>query len=181
MATAKTAPKQVEGVSRREFLYYLWGASAAMLAAGTCGAVAWFSQERRHYGLETGIFMLDLESIPRLYAIPTFFRDGKSYLVHIAGGLLAFHRECVFDHLRYRWIHTNMRFECPGCGSKYRIDGTVIEGIANRELDRFMLEVTTPNGMRYTSAEGDPVDIDDATQIVLNTKQKIPGKPRPRN
>jgi hypothetical protein len=44
-----------------------------------------------------------------------------------------------------------------------------------------MLEVTTPNGMRYTSAEGDPVDIDDATQIVLNTKQKIPGKPRPRN
>lgn len=30
------------GVNRREFLYYLLGGSAALIAAGSCGAVAWF-------------------------------------------------------------------------------------------------------------------------------------------
>jgi Rieske Fe-S protein len=77
-----------------------------------------------------------------------------------------------------KWVPINHRFECPGCGSKYHLDGTYIEGPTQRGLDRFVVEVTTPNGIYTTPPDGSPVNIEGATQIVVDTNRVIYGQRR---
>lgn len=169
------------GINRREFLYYLGGASAAILAAGSCGVINMILTPHLRLGVE--IFEVDPSQVLALDSdsSPIWIRDFNTYLNRDDQGLLALNAHCTFrDQYKLVWVETNYRFECPGCGSKFQKDGTYIEGPAPRSLDRFMVEVTTPNGAIRTPDDGSAVNIEGATRIVVNTQEKILGPPRGR-
>jgi hypothetical protein len=163
------------GTSRREFLYYLGGASLALFASGTCGAAYWFTQKRLQFGIESGIFLLSIDDLSLLRFGPIFHQASWSWLANTEDGLIAFDARCVFDGAIIRWFN---RFDCPACGSKFQIDGTCIEGPARRNLDRLSIEVRTPYGTRTTPPDGSPVSIDEATSLVLDTNRFIYGASR---
>jgi Rieske Fe-S protein len=193
--TPKAAPPHPAGtpVSRREFLYYLLGGSGALLVAGTCAGVTWFSQKVVRYGLDSGVFLLDLSMLPQIGTIrernepglavessPFYFQDGYSWLVHMPEGLIALDAQCTYAHqpARVKWVNIENHFMCPWCGSRFNLAGGYIWGSAPRDLDRFALEVTTPDGTPTTPLDGSPIPIVGATRVVLDTTRRIPGKAR---
>jgi cytochrome b6-f complex iron-sulfur subunit len=164
--------------SRREFLYYLLGASAAVTSAGTCAGLYWFTQQRVIYG--TDLFVIDLDQIPRPDRAPHFLIEYPCFLMHVEGGLLALRPMCTaHDSTGVKWSEENERFECPACGTRYYRDGSFWSGIAPRGLERYLLHVTTPDGTFSTPEDGSPVPAEGATRIVLDTRKEIKGAPRP--
>src|SRR5262249_23182038 len=167
--------------SRREFLNYLLGGSLALLAAEACAVATWFALPHFRFGEESGVFLLDLSMIPAVGMPPVAVPEVKSWLSNTSNGLLALEMHCVFDHrpIAYEWVRVTNRFECPGCGSKFRANGEKLDGLgpARRNLDRFPIEVTTATGTLKTSPDGNPVDTSGATQLVVDTRYKILGKP----
>ncbi|MBZ0279899.1 MAG: hypothetical protein K8L97_04105 [Anaerolineae bacterium] len=165
--------------NRREFLYYLGGAGLTVLLGQTCASLTWFAKPHVRYGVESGVFLLDLENLPKTDGQPVWLPEGNSWLVRLPNNLfLALHGQCVRDRTLVKWVSLNNRYECPHSGSKFTLDGTYIEGPARRNLDRFRVEVTTPTGTYTTLADGSPVSIADAQSIVLDTRYKILGAPR---
>jgi cytochrome b6-f complex iron-sulfur subunit len=90
-------------------------------------------------------------------------------------GLFALDGQCVRDRHLFRWIENNHRFECPMCGSKYQLDGTWIEGPANRSADRYVLEVRTTDETHTTPADGSPISVADVQSVVVDTRHRILG------
>jgi hypothetical protein len=168
--------------SRREFLYYLGGISAALFSAGACGLLYQYVTRNVPLEQQEGVYEINLEMLPSVFE-PVSIPEAKTALSIFESGLLALNKVCVFDAPNYDktqvvWVGINNRFECPVCGSKFKLDGTFIEGLAPRGLDRFGLWIRTPEG-RLIASEGEPISIDDAVQIFIDTRVKIPGQPRP--
>jgi hypothetical protein len=162
--------------SRREFLNYAFGASMALALAGSCGGLAWFLQQQRFVGAAaSGLFQHDLDELPFPQGAPVFVREAQAYLSNPGGGLIALLGQCPYERWLVRWSHTNWRFECPLCGSKFHMDGTYVEGSAARDLSKGILRVTTELGVVNTPPDGAPVLIEDVQSIVLDVKQPILG------
>jgi len=179
-ATAGTpADTQTVGVSRREFLYYIWGASLALLLGETTGAIVWFALPRFRAGEFGGIFNFDPASLPQKGSPPVGFPAGKFWISNTNDGLLALSMVCTHLGCLFKWVPSNNRFECPCHGSKFEANGKKIigEGPAPRNLDRFAITVNTPGGAVKTSANGGPVKVDGASAIAIDTGKKIKGWP----
>ncbi len=146
------------GLTRREFLYYIWGASLALFAAEFTGLLVWFMLPRFREGEFGGMFTLPVDVLPEVNAPPFNFPDGRFWLVNVdnsvaAGcermwqapydgsivGAAAIYKVCTHLGCIYAWVDANDRFECPCHGSKYRLDGRRFEAPAPRNLDRFKL------------------------------------------
>jgi hypothetical protein len=181
MTTKTPSIPDPKTISRREFLYYVWTASAALLGAEAVGAGVWFSTPRYRQGIEEGFFKLDVSDLPIPGEQPIGIPAGKFWLANTYNGLLALSMRCtkLSEFMLFKWVPANGRFECPGCGSKYALDGTklFVEGPAPRSLDRYIVEVKSPSGTRWTPADGSPVAIHDATEIIVHTRYLIAGKP----
>ncbi len=170
---------QIQRPNRREFLYYLSGASLLLLTGGIGIGLSKYLNPPPVYGERSGVFKVDLNQIPKIGAPPDNFPEGRYWLVNTAQGLIALDGWCTTRRATLvKWVTTNRRFECPLCGAKFQIDGPVIEGPAKRGLDHFLIEVTTDKGTITTPNDGSPVSIDGARQVVINTIGRIPGKPR---
>ena len=148
-----------KGMSRREFLYYIWGASLALYGAQFTGLLIWFLLPRFREGEFGGAFTLDVSAVPEVNAEPVNFPDGRFWLVNLDAspeaanelmymapdedqpvkGVAAIYKVCTHLGCIYAWTPTNNRFECPCHGSKYRLDGRRVESPAPRTLDRFRL------------------------------------------
>jgi cytochrome b6-f complex iron-sulfur subunit len=162
-----------QGMSRREFLYYIWGASIAVLAAEVTGLIIWFSLPRFQEGQFGGTFTVSADTLPEKNGPPQNFPDGRFWLVNLdtndpAGqermylaqdesepivGAAAIYKVCTHLGCIYDWNAANERFECPCHGSKYRLDGRRIESPAPRSLDRFLLAALDSNGEVLATAE----------------------------
>jgi cytochrome b6-f complex iron-sulfur subunit len=185
-ASAKTASAQTPattevasaGVSRREFLYYIWGASMALLLAESTGAMVWFMLPRFRAGEFGGVFALDPATLPVKGSPPVGNPAGKYWLSNTDHGLYALSMVCTHLGCLFKWVPANNRFECPCHGSKFTADGNkiVVEGPAQRNLDRFVVTVTTPAGPVITDADGHAVSVDGATSISIDTGKKLQGK-----
>jgi cytochrome b6-f complex iron-sulfur subunit len=145
------------GMSRREFLYYIWGASIVLLTAQAAGLLIWFLIPRFREGEFGGKFVVPVESLPGINQEPANFADGRYWLVNLDTnqpndlmyeapdegpivGVAAVYKVCTHLGCIYSWTPANSRFECPCHGSKYRLDGRRIESPAPRTLDRFLVE-----------------------------------------
>jgi len=146
------------GVSRREFLYYIWGASIALVTLQGAGLLLWFLIPRFREGEFGGTFTIDIAELPEINAPPINFADGRFWLVNLDStqpnelmyqapdeespiqGAAAIYKVCTHLGCIYSWTPANDRFECPCHGSKYRLDGRRIESPAPRSLDRFLLQ-----------------------------------------
>lgn len=147
-----------DGLTRREFLYYIWGASIAVLTLEFTGLLIWFMLPRFREGEFGGTFTLGLDVLPEVNEPPFNFADGRFWLVNVNNtieigcermwmapedgdiqGAAAIYKVCTHLGCIYAWVDANNRFECPCHGSKYRLDGRRIEAPAPRSLDRFKL------------------------------------------
>lgn len=167
------------GINRREFLYYLGGASVALFAAGSCAGITLLATPRFREGVD--FFEIVPSFIIAVDQPPIMYPEMQAWIGQTDQGLLVLYAFCTLvrdQGGKPKWVETNNRFECPSCGSKYQKDGTYIEGPAPRGMDRFVIEVTTPNGKIRTPDDGSPVKIEGATRIVVYPQQKILGQAR---
>lgn len=168
-----------KGMSRREFLYYIWGASLALYGAQFAGLLIWFLLPRFREGEFGGTFTLDISALPEVNAPPVNFPDGRFWLVNLDAspeaanelmylapdeeqpvrGVAAIYKVCTHLGCIYAWTPTNNRFECPCHGSKYRLDGRRVESPAPRTLDRFRLAALDADRVTVL-AESDIVPIE---------------------
>lgn len=194
-AQAPTLP-----MTRREFLYYIWGASLALLTAQSVGAIVWFLIPRFREGEFGGVFRLDPGTLPSADSGPLEFPEGRFWLVNIgdAGvadprlpadyperaqkGVLALYKVCVHLGCLYKWVPTNNRFECPCHGSKYLLNGVRIDGPARRNLDALVVQALDASGNVLAETDrtntGSPIELPDGTaSIAVNTGQRVQGAP----
>ncbi|VAW39467.1 hypothetical protein MNBD_CHLOROFLEXI01-2242 [hydrothermal vent metagenome] len=155
---AVSAEVKSDGISRREFLYYIWGASMALYAAQFSGLLVWFLLPKFREGEFGGRFTVAIDELPPVNAAPVNMPSGRFWLVNLDTtqsnnlmekaedeteeivGVAAIYKVCTHLGCIYTWTPANDRFECPCHGSKYRLDGRRIESPAPRSLDRFYME-----------------------------------------
>jgi cytochrome b6-f complex iron-sulfur subunit len=143
------AEAAIEGpapVNRREFLYYIWGASITLVLGGSAGAVLWFAYPRFREGEFGGQFTVPVSTLPAAGSAPQENPAGRFWLVTTGEGVLAIYKVCTHLGCLYKWVPSNDRFECPCHGSKFTKDGNWIEGPAPRHLDRFVVQAVGADG-----------------------------------
>jgi nitrite reductase/ring-hydroxylating ferredoxin subunit len=125
---------------RREFLADAVRAAAAALATlGLSPAAA------RATPLEwVGALSVRLQE--RIYPVPSsdgvqIDRDGEVILARSGRSVWAFALACPHQNTALRWDARANRFQCPKHKSRYRPDGTFIEGRATRGLDRYAVRL----------------------------------------
>jgi cytochrome b6-f complex iron-sulfur subunit len=177
------------GMTRREFLYYIWGASVAVFAAEAAGLIIWFALPRFRAGQFGGNFTLSADTLPEVNAPPNNFPEGRFWLVNLDTrseqgsermylaqdedqpivGVAAIYKVCTHLGCIYDWNEANERFECPCHGSKYRLDGRRIEAPAPRSLDRFLVSALDAEENVLASAEVGPDGTYAALELPPNT------------
>ncbi|MFK7801402.1 MAG: ubiquinol-cytochrome c reductase iron-sulfur subunit [Anaerolineae bacterium] len=177
MAAAQT---QVPGISRREFLYYIWSASIALYLAEFAGLMIWFAIPIIREGEFGGIFPVDPTLLPGVNEPPVDNAAGRFWLVNLDTaapegqermyqatdeasailGVAAIYKVCTHLGCIYKWNDASNRFECPCHGSKYRLDGRRIQSPAPRSLDRFEMTLTFADDSTASS------DTDEAGQFL---------------
>ena len=81
----------------------------------------------------------------RTYPVPatdgaTIDRDNQVIVVRFENKAYAFLLACPHQNTALRWLAAERRFQCPRHESKYRPDGSFIEGRATRNMDRFAIK-----------------------------------------
>ncbi|MEZ4644396.1 MAG: Rieske 2Fe-2S domain-containing protein [Chloroflexota bacterium] len=164
------------GMTRREFLYYIWGASIALLTAQSAGLLVWFLIPRFREGEFGGKFVVSVDNVPAVNSEPINVPDGHFWLVNLdtdqpnalmekvsdegpIKGVAAIYKVCTHLGCIYSWTPTNNRFECPCHGSKYRLDGRRIEDPAPRTLDRFEIEALDADKNPITNSISPAIEV----------------------
>lgn len=105
-----------------------------------------------------GLFTDRLAALPVVYGRGSGTRADKAYplpaddgvmidkdesviIARFGGRAYAFSLACPHQNTAIRWDASNTRFQCPKHKSRYRTDGTFIEGRATRGLDRFSVRL----------------------------------------
>jgi len=179
-ASTQAAPSvQVSAPSRREFLYYIWGASIALLLGEASAGLIWFAFPRFKEGEFGGTFTFNPEELPAAGSGPASVPAGRFHISNTNEGLRALYGVCTHLGCLPKWVPTNDRFECPCHGSKFQLSGAYIEGPAPRALDRFITTVVYADGTTAeTPADGGPIPLDanrQITEIRINTGARILG------
>jgi cytochrome b6-f complex iron-sulfur subunit len=178
--------EQPRPLNRREFLFYIWGASMALALGGAGGVVLWYAFPRFREGEFGGEFTLPISNLPAEGSPPQENPEGRFWLVNSADGVVALYKVCTHLGCLYKWVPSNNRFECPCHGSKYTREGHWIEGPAPRSLDRFVLRALsddgavvaeTPTGDANVDPEaGEPIAIPpDTTELKVDTGARVEG------
>jgi len=157
---AEPTASQGQGITRREFLNYVWGAAISLfLAEFGIGAYLFMLPRFREgeFGADFDLGVLS-DILPQPDSGPAEFPGSKTWLLNIGSkeaakgqgkeGLMAIYKVCTHLGCLYKFEPTTERFECPCHGSKFHLDGTKIqqEGPAPRGLDRFIVELKDENG-----------------------------------
>lgn len=175
-----TSSVQVAAPSRREFLFYIWGASIALLTGEASAGLIWFAFPRFKEGEFGGTIVFDPEDLPAAGAPPSTNPTGRFHITNTDEGLRALYQVCTHLGCLPKWVPTNTRFECPCHGSKFELSGEWIEGPAPRHLDRFIATVVYVDGTTdETPPDGGPIPLDANRQIAeirINTGARIIGQ-----
>ncbi|MFN8376224.1 MAG: Rieske 2Fe-2S domain-containing protein [Anaerolineae bacterium] len=187
-APAKAAAPAVDVSlpSRREFLYYIWGASIVLLLGESVAGLVWFMLPRFKEGTFGGIFKFDPARLPAVAdTVPVSEPAGRFHVSYLSRGIVTLYGVCTHLGCLPKWVDTNNRFECPCHGSKYQLDGTYIEGPAPRGLDRFVTTVRFKDGSETVmDGAGNPVPlgghaVEDILEIAIDTGTRILLPPHP--
>lgn len=192
-ASKANAAPSTPPMTRREFLYYIWAASMAILTAQAGGATVWFALPRFKAGEFGGVFEYDVAKLPAPDSGPQADDVGRFWLVNLGDGdvsdprqpaqypqkkgLKALYKVCVHLGCLYKWVPTNHRFECPCHGSKYLPTGVRTEGPATRNLDVFVVQALDAAGtvLSETGPDGAAIDVTGAAKIRINTGKRFNG------
>ena len=186
---ADATATQGQGITRREFLNYVWGAAFTLFLAQFGLGVYLFSLPRSQEGEFGGDIDLGAlsEILPPPDGAPGSFPDARTWLVNVGPneaakgkgqqGLVAIYKVCTHLGCLYKYEPSTERFECPCHGSKFHLDGTKIleQGPAPRSLDRFAIELRDANNevVGSTSVSGKDYS-DDPSKPLSGTPLQIP-------
>ncbi|MCS7071768.1 MAG: Rieske 2Fe-2S domain-containing protein [Anaerolinea sp.] len=163
--------------NRREFLYYIWGASIVLLLGQAGAALIWFALPRFKEGTFGGVFDFAPDKLPQPGRAPASEPAGRFHVSHLEDdSVVALYGVCTHLGCLPKWVEANHRFECPCHGSKFELSGKYIEGPAPRALDRFETTITFADGTTaVTNAAGDPIPLNGRTvaRIQINTGKRI--------
>ncbi|MDZ4767215.1 MAG: Rieske 2Fe-2S domain-containing protein [Chloroflexota bacterium] len=173
------AQVEVAAPSRREFLYYIWGASIVLVLGETTAAIIWFALPRFKEGTFGGVFNIAPSKLPIMGNGPLQEPSGRFWVSNTDQGVVTLFGVCTHLGCLPKWSDTNFRFECPCHGSKFQLNGTYIEGPAPRNLDRFVTTIYFDDGTEATmDADGNPIPLNGKTiaRIAVNTGARVKGK-----
>lgn len=172
------APAAPKGVSRREFLYYVWGASMALFLAQTAGISVLFALPRFREGQFGGKIKVNAADFPKAGDPPVAVNEGNFWMVSTDAGIVAHYKVCTHLGCIYQYDSQADRFACPCHGSQFQKDGEWIAGPAPRGLDRFAVEAYDQNDRLVAeSQDGAPLALPtNAVTVRVNTGRKISGK-----
>lgn len=182
ISRAASTPVEVAAPSRREFLYYIWGASIVLLLGEATAGLIWFMLPRFKEGTFGGTFNYPPAKVPSVNSAPVNVPDGRFWVSNVANeGFIILYAVCTHLGCLPKWSESNNRFECPCHGSKFQLNGRYIEGPAPRSLDRFRTTLTFEDGTTaVTDDAGDPIPLEDRAivDIRINTSDRIkrPGR-----
>lgn len=179
-APAKPEPEVIKGVTRREFLNYVWGASMALFLAQFGGISFLFAMPRFREGevggrftQQIGDFGLDTNGTPNANNV------GKFWMVKVGDSINAIYKVCTHLGCLYGWNSNGKIFACPCHGSQFQLDGTWIAGPAPRNLDRFKMQILDAGGNVLATSDdaGSMIKVPaGADRVVVDTGAKITGK-----
>lgn len=136
------ATTRSKGVTRREFLYYVWMSSMAMFMAGSGGATLAYAFPRFKEGQFGGKFVVGKADEFEDGSV-TPVRNGKFFLVRQGDEYKALYQVCT--HLGCLVRESEQGFSCPCHGSKFTKDGTLVASPAPRDMDEFAVEIIDGN------------------------------------
>jgi Rieske Fe-S protein len=98
------------------------------------------------------------EELPDRASAPFHSMDGRFYLFLRENEPIALYTRCTHRSCLVRWENDDSEFQCPCHGSRFDRDGLVINGPAERPLERMTVEqmedgsVVVFTGERYSGA-----------------------------
>jgi Rieske Fe-S protein len=183
MATARVVTTQAESQtgdkkpSRREFLYYVWGASMALLVGEAAAGIAWFTSNRLN---SSEMISLNLDVFPETgfaIRIPTPNWNRRLSFAHTDNDtFIALDPTCTHLGCETKWVPLNHRYECPCHASNFELDGTYISGLALRSLDRYRMTIAFTDGTTVTTNDaGDPIPVNgrEIASVTVDTRRLI--------
>jgi hypothetical protein len=130
-------------INRRELLMTSFLAAVVLLAITLMAALLWLLLPYQQ--LTTVGDAADFPPSDQPYR--TNYTDSPVFIVNTGEGILAFSKRTPRPEpwdCWYAWNQANNQFIDPCSGSKFALDGTLLEGPAERGLDQY--EVTVRNG-----------------------------------
>lgn len=175
---AAPPPPAPKGVTRREFLYYVWGASMALFLVETVGVSVFFALPRFRVNQFGGIIKVNASDFPQPNAAPVANEVGKFWMVKVDEGIMANYKVCTHLGCIYKWDDLGHRFACPCHGSQFELNGAYIAGPAPRGLDRFPFAIYDGSSNKIAeSTDGKPIPLPDNAQTIwVDTGKKVTGK-----
>jgi Rieske Fe-S protein len=133
-----------EVVERRRFLR-----DAALAAAGIFAALGAVASDARALPVRL-VSPLSVRADERTYPLPsadgaTIDKEESLILVRWQGTVYVFSLACPHQNTALKWEAHDAQFQCPKHHSKYRPDGSFIEGRATRGMDRFAVRRDADN------------------------------------
>lgn len=127
-----------EAMARRAFLR-----DAALAAAAIFATLGVASSDARAMPVRL-TSALSAHEDERSYPIPgadgaTIDKEESVIVVRWQGSVYVFSLACPHQNTALKWEAEESRFQCPKHHSKYRPDGSFIEGRATRGMDRFAI------------------------------------------
>jgi cytochrome b6-f complex iron-sulfur subunit len=139
------------GVRRRQLLRVGFASVLALSLTELAVAVAPYLRVTRIIGLGASVAVGTASDILGQFAAtndrPILFREGRFFLLHAPGGIIAAYRKCTHLGCTVPFNTQKDLFECPCHGSRYdKHTATVLRTPAPRPLDLFHIS-QQPNGV----------------------------------
>jgi cytochrome b6-f complex iron-sulfur subunit len=176
------AVEEKKQVNRREFLNLAWLASLGFVTVNLAGVTFLFAMPRFKEGEFGGIYPAGkVSDLPAVEAAPMNIPKVKLWLSNTDEGMVALYKVCTHLGCLYGWLEDQDKFRCPCHGSEFSKKGDYLKGPAPRSLDRFVIQVVSPDGEVLSETDpvtGDPVKVpDDPSAIVrIDTGRKVNGE-----
>jgi cytochrome b6-f complex iron-sulfur subunit len=129
-------------LQRRQILRVGFAAAVALSVTELAAAIAPYLRVTRIIGLGAPVAVGTASEILKQFAAtndrPILFREGRFFLLHAPGGIIAAYRKCTHLGCTVPFSVATDRFECPCHGSRYdKRTATVLRTPAPRPLDLF--------------------------------------------
>jgi cytochrome b6-f complex iron-sulfur subunit len=135
---------------RRRLLRFGFLGAVGLAATELTALVAPFIRVNRLLGLGAPVAVGTRKQVLELFAAtndrPILFREGRFFLLHAPGGIIAVYRKCTHLGCAVPWSDAEDRFHCPCHGSEYdKRTAVVLRNPAPRPLQLFHI-TESPEG-----------------------------------
>ena len=161
-----TSRDTVSRLRRRALLRFGFLGALGLAATETLAVVVPFIRVNRILGLGNPVAVGTRAQVLDLFAAtndrPILFREGRFFLLHAPGGIIAAYRKCTHLGCAVPWSDAEDRFHCPCHGSEYdKRTAVVLKNPAPRPLQLFHI-AENPEGQLIVDTN--PLHVIDRTK-----------------